>query len=88
MSAGTLHSVSGAVAVADTPLSTLHQSPQGRSSLPLPALVASQLTGVKRVTISAPGVLLEEWEAPQLQVQPLNRVPGFRHEKQLEPTND
>ena len=42
--------------------------PQERPAASLPALVASQLTGVKRVTISAPGVLLEEWDSSQLQV--------------------
>jgi len=40
---------------------------QERPAASLPALVASQLTGVKRVTISAPGVLLEEWDPSQLQ---------------------
>ena len=48
---------------------------QGRRSGPaLPTLVASQLTGVKRVTISAPGVLLEERESSQLQVQLLGQL--------------
>ena len=42
--------------------------PQAQPAASLPALVASQLTGVKRVSMSAPGVLLEEWDASQLQV--------------------
>ena len=46
----------------------MHRRLQGRPRLALPAHVASQLTGVKRVTISAPGVLLDEWESIQLQV--------------------
>ena len=38
--------------------------------------IKSQLTGVKTVVVSAPGVLLEEWSPEQLQVQRISGL-GF-----------
>lgn len=32
--------------------------------------VRSQLTGIRTITVSAPGVLLEEWSPEELQVSP------------------
>jgi len=56
------------VVSANINLLTMQNALQERPAASLPALVASQLTGVKRVTISAPGVLLEERDSWQLQV--------------------
>ena len=43
---------------------------QARTSAPttLAQAVQTQLAGVKQITISAPGVLLEQWTPDQLQV--------------------
>ena len=41
---------------------------QGGQGTPLAQAVAAQMNGVRRVTISALGVLLEEWQPSELQV--------------------
>ena len=54
----------------DTDMVNVQEAAQtsSASSQGLAWRVKSQLTGVKTVTVSAPGVLLEEWTPEELQV--------------------
>lgn len=54
----------------DTDMVNVQEAAQtsSASSQGLAWRVKSQLTGVKTVTVSAPGVLLEEWSPEELQV--------------------
>ena len=55
--------------ITDTLACMLQQAAPKAAGQGLAGRVKSQLTGVKTVLVSAPGVLLEEWSPEQLQVQ-------------------